>query len=717
LHSAQNKDASIYLTAGVYPIAITFFQKGGGAEMGISWQKTSGLGQFGWGTIPDSVFVDQSSPPAGSVPAKPSGLTATAVSYKKINLSWSDNSNNEQSYEVYRSTDPMGSFTTIAALPANTTSYADTIVEPATTYYYKIRAINQYGESSFDRIGQGLEYAYYEKDNMSVVPDFNLLTPKKTGRVSTFGLGMQMRPDDFALKFDGSININSSGSYMFYLDSDDGSLLYIDGALVVNNDGLHGSGGANEKSGTVFLSAGSHIIQVSYFERGGSEVLNVKYGSSGLGITKQFIPASILGESFASATTLSAPVPPLPPSGMTAVALSNSAIKVSWVNNAENATEVELYRSYNGDHDYVLFAKLPANTTSYNDNGLYPSSLFYYKVRSVGEGGSSLFSNEVNVRTLGVVPSMIPIEDVYIRYDAQVQLKVEAKSGTPVAITLQATNLPAFATFNQTQNGKGVITFNPTISDIGIYKNLKVTASNPQGNSNTTQFDLIVNENYPPHITPVANATVEEMGTLVVNLSATDSDPGDDLRWTFSKLPGFVTASSTNGGSLSLTFAPKNKTAGEYLIKVGVDDGRHGKDTTSFVLTVTPMPITNPDDGTVPIKPNNFTATFVNSLNGVKLEWTNAAYNAVKNEIYRSDYMGTGYVLLKEIAKDDTSYVDNSVVGNKVYYYLIRAVNANGGSNSLIVKVNIPNRAPFIIVDDIYAKAGTTLSVNVLATD
>ena len=109
-------------------------------------------------------------------------------------------------------------------------------------------AINQYGESPFDKAGPGVDYAYYEKTGMTVVPDFNTMTPLKTGRVATIGLGMQMRPDNFALKFEGYINITTGGNYTFYLNSDDGSRLYIDNSLVVDGRITWANGDVPDKS-------------------------------------------------------------------------------------------------------------------------------------------------------------------------------------------------------------------------------------------------------------------------------------------------------------------------------------------------------------------------------------------------------------------------------------------------------------------------------------
>jgi hypothetical protein len=65
--------------------------------------------------------------------------------------------------------------------------------------------------------------------------------------------------------------------------------LYVNGSLVVDNDGLHGM---LEKSGSINLLAGKHAIVVTYFEYGGGQGLIVSY--SGPGISKKQIPVNVL---------------------------------------------------------------------------------------------------------------------------------------------------------------------------------------------------------------------------------------------------------------------------------------------------------------------------------------------------------------------------------------------------------------------------------------
>ena len=59
------------------------------------------------------------------------------------------------------------------------------------------------------------------------------------------------------------LDIAQAGAYTFRLLSDDGSQLWIDGQQVIDHDGVHG---ATTKDGDVTLTAGSHALEVRYFQ-------------------------------------------------------------------------------------------------------------------------------------------------------------------------------------------------------------------------------------------------------------------------------------------------------------------------------------------------------------------------------------------------------------------------------------------------------------------
>ncbi len=87
-------------------------------------------------------------------PATPSDLTITPTNDLTTMLKWSDNSNNETAFRVERSTDGVN-YTIIATLPANPTvqdSYVDLTFSGATTFYYRVRALNAIGNSDSSNV-------------------------------------------------------------------------------------------------------------------------------------------------------------------------------------------------------------------------------------------------------------------------------------------------------------------------------------------------------------------------------------------------------------------------------------------------------------------------------------------------------------------------------------------------------------------------------------
>jgi hypothetical protein len=83
-----------------------------------------------------------------TAPAAPSGLTASIVSSTQVNLAWTDNSDNEFAFAIWRQTG-TGSFTRVGVVPPNTTSFTDAGLTPGTTYTYEVRATNNIGASGW----------------------------------------------------------------------------------------------------------------------------------------------------------------------------------------------------------------------------------------------------------------------------------------------------------------------------------------------------------------------------------------------------------------------------------------------------------------------------------------------------------------------------------------------------------------------------------------
>jgi hypothetical protein len=75
--------------------------------------------------------------------------------------------------------------------------------------------------------------------------------------------GVSERYTWFSIDYNGKFNVSKPGTYTFRLASDDGSLMWINGKLLINNDGLHAY---KSKTGAVDLEEGSHRIRVLYYQ-------------------------------------------------------------------------------------------------------------------------------------------------------------------------------------------------------------------------------------------------------------------------------------------------------------------------------------------------------------------------------------------------------------------------------------------------------------------
>src|SRR5206468_11377045 len=136
---------------------------------------------------------------------------------------------------------------------------------------------------------------------------------------------------------------------------------------------------------------------------------------------------------------------------------------------------------------------------------LYANVTYYYKVRAKGTGGYTAYTNEANSKTLNIAPSIIPISDVTLRYDAQKTISVNTSDSDGDSVSLSVSNLPSFGTFTS-NGGSGSIVLNPN-GQQGTFT-ITVTASDNNGGSSSQSFKLVVNSNYSPVIDSIANVSM-----------------------------------------------------------------------------------------------------------------------------------------------------------------------------------------------------------------
>ncbi len=120
-----------------------------------------------------------------------------------------------------------------------------------------------------DNLEQGLRYRYYT-GIWQKLPDFSKLQLVKSGITSYPDFSMVDDVDYFGIVYEGYINIPEDDIYSFYTRSDDGSILFINGIKVVNNDETHA---LKRETGHIGLKKGLHPFELHFFDNWYAEYL------------------------------------------------------------------------------------------------------------------------------------------------------------------------------------------------------------------------------------------------------------------------------------------------------------------------------------------------------------------------------------------------------------------------------------------------------------
>jgi len=118
----------------------------------------------------------------------------------------------------------------------------------------------------------GLRYRVYEGE-FKVLPDFTKLKPYQQGVTDKLATEeLAEREDRFAIVFEGFLNLRKDGVYRLTLGSDDGSKLFLDAKLLIDNDDNHP---LQHLSRVVRVKGGLHPIRIEFFDYTGEALLEL----------------------------------------------------------------------------------------------------------------------------------------------------------------------------------------------------------------------------------------------------------------------------------------------------------------------------------------------------------------------------------------------------------------------------------------------------------
>ncbi len=361
-------------------------------------------------------------------PAAPSGLTLNHLSVDAIGFNWMPATDDVgiSAYDIYMNGKKILS-------TSETTIIVHHLKEGETARFYVIARDYAGNESAPSEMltetpaEGGLNYRYFTEFGLDQLPDFSTLTPVRTGITPyvTFS-GIGVRSSHFQVLWDGYISIPKTGDYTFSTKSDDGSKVYLDAFdedhLVVNNDFTHGN--QDEIEGSIFLTAGFHRIYVSFFEKTGSQSIDLYWKNTPIGIDERLEISSAYF--LPSLPQINPADLPASPSAISATAIGHDSIQVNWTDETSDETGFQIFRSTSESGPFLPVGLVDADVTSFTDTGLEASTTYYYEVITVGAFWNSPLGVSLANATTGDLP-LVP--------EAPINLTVSEVTKTSALIT------------------------------------------------------------------------------------------------------------------------------------------------------------------------------------------------------------------------------------------------------------------------------------------
>ena len=289
-HSFRTRSVAVELTAGLHDVVVGYYENANSAGLRLSWTPPGGVEAV----VPASaVFHDE---PASYAPGVRLAAPDPAVCYVGNEVALS-----ATAWGFGEAVARVDFFADGALVSSVSNAPFAAAWETAATGTVAVSAIatDSAGASSVPAFravevlpcppgyASGLASTYYALSSRpGDLPDFSLLTPCQT-RIehainhteATSWPGVPVSATRlFASRHAGRLFVPSTGDWTFLLESAEGSRLYLDGALVVDNGGAHTR---RTRSGTVRLAYGFHDFEVLHFTQGAPPTLRLHWQPSG----------------------------------------------------------------------------------------------------------------------------------------------------------------------------------------------------------------------------------------------------------------------------------------------------------------------------------------------------------------------------------------------------------------------------------------------------
>ncbi|MBV9962994.1 MAG: fibronectin type III domain-containing protein [Parafilimonas sp.] len=734
---------NITLQKGLYPISIAYYQNKNGRVMELNWTCPALFGDSASHPIEDKYFVSNYVAP-DSAPKTPTNLTATALSSSAVKLSWSDKSNNETGFQIYRSAKTANNYTVVFTTQSNITSFTDSNLVDGVKYYYFINAVNNYGASTFTSsvtattLKLPLPKAPTLVKAKTVSSSSIQITWNDIDTTETNYQVLRSVVDTFNFKPAALLPANSTS----FTDS----ALYGNTNYYYKVNAIRGTASSvNKPAVTAKTSNNGPLINNKFNQK------NVPYGVQ----TNIQVTAT---DSNADPVTF------------TAVNLP------SFANFTDNG---------NG------MATISFNPTSAQQGN-------YQNIKIVVK--DSYNASDTDVFTLTVNNNFYPVIDTIADYTLNegdvLTIPLSASDqNSGDALSWSVNNIPNNYSIITVNNSAANLVFKPTYGASGVYK-VVVTVNDGNGGACTRQFNITVNDKDPTQVVYLRFKDQDVIGSPWNNLTAVNSlNFKDNLNrstslglsmqtsWWATWHEGPNTGNNSGiypdavmkdyyyfgnlGGPQTVTSKITGlDTSKLYSVSFyggSVWSGASNNGTTIYSIGSQSIPLnvqnnttatadfdnTKPAaDGTITFtmsKGSNTPSGYINAIviksvytdtakpaaptflaaadisgTGVRLTWNDNAYNETNYNVYRAvNATGPFVIITGKISCNTTNYLDTSAAGNTQYYYYVKASSLqNISDSSNVVSIQTSDRVPVITpIPSITIKNNQQQTLNIITHD
>jgi hypothetical protein len=658
-----------------------------------------------------------------SFPLAPSNLIATAVSDTQVDLTWTDNSNNETGFVIERSPNGSNTWTQVGDVGPDTSTFSDTTAPDGSRSYYRVYAYNGNGNSNLSPVA-----------NAATIP-----------AAPTSLAGTAVGPTQIDLTWTD----NSSHETGYRIEqSPDGTTGWTEVGTTAANIATFSASGPFEPSMTYFFRVRASGNQSN--------------------------------SSYSNTANVSTPAIPLVPANLTATAVSDTEIDLQWDDDSNtSATGYRIERMTNSASWALLENVTGSHTVTHDDTALNEGTAYYYRVRGTVNSFQSDYSSVVYTITppaapTGMAATFAGAEQVDLSWQDHSSVEVgyaidqllpdgvtwqQVKTVSPGTGTLSTSVVGAFSPSTvysfrvraYVTDFSGSPLYSIPSSDIetsGVWPaaptNLVATAaSNTQidlswaDTTGETGYEIERSADGVTGWTQIGTAAADATSyddTAVTDgertlhyyrVRATHSGTGNSpytnvsMATTLLAQPTGLTADLTDGDHVSLGWVDHSVIEDGYSIEQLMPDGitweqiqttDAGAGTGSMSATVAGtfasatyyfrvsayLDVSVPEgvatyvysqvssEATAtalawPAAPTNLTTTAISNTQ-IDLSWTNNASNATAYQIERTIDGETWTVVTSTLAASAVSYQDTGLTDGTLYAYRVRALNALGGS-------------------------------------